>query len=152
MVGTIATRAPRSMTPGREPFTSLREEMERLLSNFWDGGEAGWFATTNPSVDISETEKAVEVRMDLPGMQPKDIDVKLNNGLLTITGERKEEKEEKGKKFHRVERRAGMFSRSFTLPCRVSETEVAAEYKDGVLTITLPKSEEEVAKKIEVKA
>ena len=89
--------------------------------------------------------------MDVPGMTAKDIDIHLNQNVLTVSGERVEEHEKKGRSFHRTERRMGCFSRSLTLPCPVIEDEVAAEYKDGVLTITLPKSKDSQARKIEVK-
>jgi HSP20 family protein len=90
--------------------------------------------------------------MDLPGIAAKDIDVQVSGNVLTVSGHREEEKEEKGRTFHRLERRYGDFSRSVILPCAVVEDEVAAEYHDGVLTIKLPKTEESKAHKIKVKA
>jgi HSP20 family protein len=136
----------------RDPFAALREEMNELRSRMWGDEDEGWFAgTMAPSLDLSETDTTVEVRMDLPGIKPKDIDIQLNGHVLTITGTRDEEREEKGRTFHRVERRSGHFSRSLTLPCPVAESEVAAEYHDGVLSITLPKTEESKAHKIKVK-
>jgi HSP20 family protein len=151
MAGTLTTRKPRSLFPWRRP-ASLRDEVEDLMCRFWDG-DVDWFGgEIAPSADISETDKTVEVRMDIPGMKPADIDIKLSNNILTVSGERKEEKEEKGRTFHRVERRVGKFSRSFTMPCAVAEDEVAAEYRDGTLNITLPKSEEAKAHKITVKS
>jgi HSP20 family protein len=89
--------------------------------------------------------------MDLPGMTAKDIDIQISGSVLTVSGQREEEREEKGKTFHRVERRYGSFSRSVTLPSAVEESEVAAECRDGVLTIKLPKTEESKAHKIKVK-
>lgn len=89
--------------------------------------------------------------MDIPGMESKDFDVKVQGNLVTVSGERKEEKEEKGKTFHRVERRTGKFSRSFTLPCSVNQDEVAADYTQGVLTLKLPKCETEKCRKVAVK-
>jgi HSP20 family protein len=137
---------------GRDPFTSLREEMNDLRSRLFGDGNEGWFTGTMvPALDMSESDNAVEVRMDVPGITAKDIDIQISGNLLTVTGERKEEKEEKGKTFHRVERSYGSFSRSVTLPCSVAESEVAAEYHDGVLTIKLPKAEESKAHKIKVK-
>ena len=136
----------------RDPVGAAREEMNELVSRMWGGEDEGWFAgAIAPSLDLSETDTTVEVRMDLPGVKPKDIDIQLNGNLLTITGQRDEQQEEKGRTFHRVERRAGHFSRSLTLPCHVAESEVAAEYRDGVLQITLPKTEESKAHKIKVK-
>jgi HSP20 family protein len=136
----------------RDPFAALREEMNQLRSRMWGDEEEGWFAgALAPSVDLSETETAVEVRMDLPGVKPKDIDIQISGNVLTVSGQREEEKEEKGRTFHRVERSSGSFSRSLTLPTTVNESEIAAEYRDGVLTITLPKSEEAKPHKIKVK-
>ena len=105
-----------------------------------------------PSLDMSETANTIEVRVDVPGMKAEEIDVQLTNGVLTVSGERKEEKEEKGKTFHRVERRDGSFSRSVTLPSAVAEDKVDAQYKDGVLCITLHKTEEAKSRKITVKS
>ena len=104
-------------------------------------------------MDVSETDKTVEVRLDLPGIKPEDVDIQLCAGTLTVRGERREEEEKKDKErnYHRVERRYGNFSRSVTLPCGVREDEAAAEYKDGVLTVTLPKSEESKTRRIKVK-
>jgi HSP20 family protein len=130
----------------------IREEMGDLLSRLWGNGEEAWFGgMLAPSVDLSETDNALEVRMDLPGIKASEVDIQLNNNVLTISGERKEEKEEKGRTFHRVERRSGSFARSLTLPTAVAEEKVAAEFHDGVLKITLPKTEESKAHKIKVK-
>jgi HSP20 family protein len=136
----------------RDPFTALRDEMNDLRSRLFGDEVEGWFggALAAP-VDVSETDTAVEVRMDLPGAKPDDIDIQVSGNLLTITGQRKEEKEEKGRTFHRLERTSGSFSRSITLPAAINENEVAAEYRDGVLTITLPKSEAARPHKIKVK-
>jgi HSP20 family protein len=126
----------------------MNELRTRLMG---DAGE-GWFTGAMvPALDMSETDTAIEVRVDLPGVSAKDIDIQVSGSVLTISGERQEEKEEKGKTFHRLERRYGNFSRTLTLPCPVVESEVAAEYRDGVLTITLPKTEESKAHKIKVK-
>jgi HSP20 family protein len=102
-------------------------------------------------LDLSETDTAVETKMDLPGVKPEEIEIQLNGNVLTVSGERKEEQEEKGKTYHRLERRVGNFSRSMTLPCPVEEDEVAASYKDGVLSITLPKTDEAKTRKIKIK-
>jgi HSP20 family protein len=135
-----------------QPLTALREEFDDLLSRFTGGIDDGWFGMRlSPLADVSETDACVEVSMDLPGVNPDEIDIRLAGNVLTVRGERKEEKEEKGREFHRVERRRGSFSRSITLPCAVVEDEVAAEYKDGVLTMSLPKCEEAKSRKIKVK-
>lgn len=150
----FGTLAPRRSGVGRtEPRTGLLEEVEDAMSRLWDMGGNGWtFGTSIPSLDISETDKAVEIKLDLPGVTAKEIDIRLNGNLLTVSGERKEEQEKKGKTCHRVERRYGNFSRSITLPCPVQEDEIAAEYRDGVLSITLPKTDEAKARKISVKS
>jgi HSP20 family protein len=131
----------------------LRQEIDDLIGRFWDGeGEKVWFAGTfAPSADLVEADNAYEIRMDIPGMEAKDIDVQVHGNAVTISGQRKEEKEEKGKTFHRVERRSGSFSRTLTLPCNVNESEVGADYTQGVLTLKLPKCEETKATKVSVK-
>ena len=135
------------------PFRSLREEMDDLISRFsrdWDGG--GMLSSFRPPTDISETAEALEVRIDAPGMKPDDISIEVTGNVLKISGERKEEKEEKSKTFHRVERRSGHFFESMTLPCTVKEDKVQAEFHDGVLTITLPKTEEAKTHKVKIKS
>ncbi len=152
MTGLLSKRVPGNLlAKGRDPISALRNEMENFFTSMWDG-EGAWYGGTAPLMDLSENEKTVEVRMDLPGVNPKEIEIKIDRGMLTVSAERSEEKEEKGRKIHRIERRSGMFSRALALPCAVSEDEVAAVYKDGVLTITLPKTEEARVKRIEVKA
>jgi len=136
----------------RQGFSALRHEMEDLLARMWGDHEGSWWTgDVNPLVDLAETDKAFEIRMDVPGGEAKDFDIQVSGNVATIRGERREEKEEKGKTFHRVERRCGAFSRSLTLPGHVNEDEVAAEYANGVLTITLPKREDATPKKVSVK-
>ena len=151
MSGPLATRSPRGLfSPLAHGF---REEMEELMSRFWGNEEdRGAFGRLTPSVDITESDGALEARVDLPGVKPDEIDIQLSGNLLTISGERKEEEEDKGKTYHRIERRTGSFSRCVSLPCTVQEDEVAAEYRDGVLCITLPKTDEAKSRKIKVKA
>jgi HSP20 family protein len=149
----LTTRRP-SRLPSlwRDPFTTLREEMNDLRTRLMGDEDEGWFSGAMvPALDLSETDTAIDFRMDLPGITAKDIDIQVNGNVLTVSGERKEEKEEKGKTFYRVERHSGNFSRSVRLPCAVTETAVAAEYKDGVLTIKLPKTEGSKTHKIKVK-
>ena len=154
MSTTVAKREPRSVRPWfrRGPLESIREEMEELFSRAL-GEEPGLWPSERimPSLDLAETDGAVEVRMDIPGMEAKDIDIQVNGNLLTISGERKEEKEAKGKTYHRIERRVGSFCRTVTLPAPVKEEAVDAQYKNGILTIKLPKTEEAKARKITVK-
>ncbi|MGB2964533.1 MAG: Hsp20/alpha crystallin family protein [Anaerolineales bacterium] len=104
-----------------------------------------------PRVDIAETDKAFEIKAEIPGVNKEDVKVAVHNGVLTVQGERKLEKEEEGKKFHRVERFYGSFTRSFTLPDNVDETKISASFKDGVLNLQIQKTKEAKPKSIEVK-
>jgi HSP20 family protein len=106
----------------------------------------------NPSVDIFETDNDVVVKAELPGMDPKSIEVRLENNVLTLKGERHFDKETKEENYHRVEREYGTFSRSFSLPMTVKEDKITAEYKDGLLKIVLPKKEELKPKTIKIEA
>lgn len=152
MAGTLTPRRNAVPATWGEPRRSMLEEAENLIGRLWEDGEDRWFmGRTVPSVDIAETDTSVEAKVDLPGVKPKEIDIQLNGNVLTVSGERKEEKEQNGKTFHRVERRSGSFSRSFSLPCPVEEDEVVAEFHDGVLTITMPKTEAAKTRKIPVK-
>jgi HSP20 family protein len=105
-----------------------------------------------PPLDMIETEKTISLKLDLPGVSPKEIDVQVSGNQLIVSGERKEEREEKGETFHRVERRTGRFSRSILLPCDVQDDKVDAKYQDGVLKITLPKTSEATTRHIEIKS
>ena len=130
MSTTVSERA-KSSTPAvrslRDPIASLREEMNDLIARIWSGDENGTnLRQLTPAVDVSETDNAYEIRMDSPGMQAQDFDIQVHGNVVTLSGQRKEEKEEKGKTFHRVERRSGHFSRTLTMPCEINEDEVAA--------------------------
>ena len=136
----------------RGPLESIREEMQDLISRTLGEDVDLWPADRiTPSLDLSETDGSLEVRMDIPGMEAKEIDIQVHANVLTVSGERKDEREEQGKTYHRIERRVGAFSRSVTLPCPVKEDAVDAQYKNGILTIKLPKTEEAKARKINVK-
>jgi len=153
----IPRRASRALTSwfGGDPFRSLQEEMEEMLNRFserWNGEGALAERVFVPSLDLSETEGEVQLTVDVPGMKPEEIDIEVTGQTVRIRGEHKEEKEEKGRTFHRIERRSGSVFRSVELPCAVKEDKVAAEYKDGVLKVTLPKSEEAKSHKVKVKA
>lgn len=134
---------------GRAPFWALRNEMDNLLSRF--SGDGGLTQAFDAVLDMSETDNEIEVRLDVPGIQPEEIEVEVTGNTLLITGERKEEKEEKGRTYHRIERSSGSFSRSMTLPCEVESDQVEAQCDNGVLTITLPKSNLSKPHKIIVK-
>jgi HSP20 family protein len=143
-------------TASERSAVDLRREMDNLFDRFF--GDMGWPArglsrTFAPAFDLSENEDEFVVKAELPGVDPKEVDINLTGNLLTIKGEKKEQSEEKGENFHRVERSYGSFSRSFQLPCEVQKDKVTAKYKDGVLDLRLPKAEEAKRKafKIEVK-
>ncbi|MEI8354911.1 MAG: Hsp20/alpha crystallin family protein [Deltaproteobacteria bacterium] len=137
------------------PFRELRamqEQMNRLLDLAWnsDSGEELREGVWQPLVDIYENEEVVVIKAELPGMDQKDIEVKMENNTLTLRGERKHNEEIKKENFHRVERFYGMFQRSFSLPTAVDQQNVKAVCDKGVLTITLPKKEETKPKQISV--
>jgi HSP20 family protein len=152
------------------PFETLRREVEQLFDDFGSDflrlptrrsffdfeplwrREAVWEAA--PAVDVTESEKAYEITAELPGMEEKNIEVKVANGNLTIKGEKQEEKEEKKKNYYLHERHFGSFERSFEMPGGLDADKIEASFKKGVLTITLPKTPEaqKPAKKIEAKA
>ena len=108
-------------------------------------------ADWTPSVDISETDGEYLIKAEIPDVKKEDVKVTVEDGVLTIQGERKHEKEEKGTKFHRIERSYGTFVRTFSLPDVIDEEKVKADFKDGVLNLHLPKSEKAKPKAIEVK-
>jgi len=105
----------------------------------------------SPRVDIVETDKAFVIKAEIPEVNKEDVKVTVDNGILTIRGERKQEKEEKGKKIHRVERHFGIFTRSFTLPDNIDENKIKASFKDGMLNLHIHKTEEVKPKAIEIK-
>ena len=106
----------------------------------------------NPAADIFENENEIVIKAELPGMDAKDIELGLENNVLTMNGERRFEKETKEENYHRVEREYGRFSRSFALPAAVKEDKIAAEFKNGLLRIVLPKKEEVKSKPIKIAA
>lgn len=135
----------------RGTMQTLRDELQDVFSNFLgdDNPLANWGAWV-PSLDLSETDGGLEVRMDVPGVKAEDVEVQMNGTMLCVTGKRSEEKEEKGKTFHRMERSYGEFTRSVNLPCEVKEDKVDAQIRDGVLTIRLQKCDEAKTRKIKV--
>ncbi len=141
-----------------DPFRELEEVSDRLNRMFarpstprTTGKETMVVADWTPSVDISETEGEYQIKAEIPDVKKEDVKVTLEDGVLTIQGERKYEKEEKGKKYHRIERSYGSFVRTFSLPDVIDEEKVKAEFKDGVLNLHLPKSEKAKPKAIDVK-
>ena len=143
------------LTPWR-PFrelTTLRDEMDKLWGRFFEEWPSvkslrGEWA---PSLDVSETKQSVVVKGEMPGIDPKDIDISYSDGVLTIKGEKRQEQEEKDENYHVVERRYGSFSRSIRLPHEIQSDKIKASYKNGVLKISLPKSEEAKKKEIKIK-
>lgn len=140
------------------PFFREMEEVSDRLGKFFgtwtrpfDVKESLKVADFLPAVDIQETEKEYLLKVEIPEVKKEDVSVTVQENVLTITGERKLEKEEKGKKFHRIERSYGNFVRTFALPVDADETKIAAEYKDGLLLLHLPKLAKPLAKTIEVK-
>ncbi len=128
----------------RESF-AFQRELGNLLDT-WAGYGAGW----HPRVDVTETEHDFTVHAELPGLRKEDIQVTLEDNLLTIAGERKREDEQKDEQFYRRERAYGTFKRSFGLGTEVDADKIAANYKDGILTLTLPKSEAAKPRQIDV--
>lgn len=136
----------------RDPFHVLQQEMDDLINRFSEDWGVDWLSRPfTPLADVSETADALQVRLDVPGIPAKDIDIEVSGNTLRVKGERKEEHEEQGKSWHRVERRQGSFERSVTLPCAVREDQVEATCNEGVLTIRLPKTEAARTHKIQVK-
>lgn len=122
-----------------------------IMDEFFSDAVATRRNSFAPSIDISETEKQYVIDVEVPGMNKKDINLNVENNTLTISGERKFEKEEDNKQYHRVETHYGSFSRSFTLPENADYDSINASYKNGILTITVDKSEKSLKKQIEIK-
>ena len=122
------------------------------MQRFFGEDEEPWeFPLFTPHVNLAETNENYEVTAELPGLKPEEVNVELREGSLWISGEKKEEKEEKGKTFHKIERRSGEFRRVIPLAAPVNDSEVKATFEHGVLKITVPKTEQAKPKKIEVK-
>jgi HSP20 family protein len=138
-----------------DPFRGMEDMFDRytkaLSSPRWGSQEVMTTGDWAPRVDIAETDKEFSIKAEIPEVKKEDVKVTVDNGVLTIRGERKQEKEEKDKKFHRVERFYGSFMRSFTLPDNVDESEIEASFKDGMLNLTIPKTKATKPKAIDVK-
>ncbi|HXQ41100.1 MAG TPA: Hsp20/alpha crystallin family protein [Candidatus Udaeobacter sp.] len=160
--------APMHMTAAWQPFEALQGQIDRVFENFSRGFPFGSrlldlaplrrraldFDLPSPAVDVSEKDGVYEISVELPGMNESNIEVKVADDVLTIKGEKKEEREEKDKNYYMSERRYGSFQRSFQLPAGVDQSKIDATFQKGVLTVTLPKSPEaqKKEKKIAVKA
>jgi HSP20 family protein len=125
-------------------LSSFRKEMDRLFDRFWDGDplELTMTGEWSPAMDFTESKEAFTVKMEVPGLEAKDIQVSIHNGMLSIKGEKKQEREQKDEHFYRMERSYGSFSRDLRLPAAVDELKVNATFKNGVLIIVLPKTDE----------
>lgn len=153
-----ALRPTGGRSPSDDPFTAMRREMDRLFDDvgrslgftrpFWGEGAAP------VRVDLHENDRVIEVHAELPGVDANDVELQLADNVLTIKGEKKQEKSEEGKGFHLNERSYGAFLRRIPLPAEVDEDKVEARFTNGVLTVTLPKLANEAARtrKIEIKS
>jgi len=142
------------------PFSEL-EQVQKRLAHLWPldpfasggKGESVTIAEWSPRVDVVEDDKEFLIKAELPEMKKEDVKVSVEDGVLSVSGERKLEKEDKSKKYHRIEREYGSFVRSFTLPAGTSGKKISAEFKDGVLKVHLPKDTKALpGKTIEIKA
>lgn len=154
MSKTLSTRKPTSAT--RSPLGRMipRTMLNELFDQFLTDGDNQLSESMNAAMDVAETEHAFEVKMDLPGVESKDVDIQIDNNTLTVRGHRSEETEEKDeeKQFHRIERYSGSFSRSVVLPNAINEDETMAEFRDGVLKVIIPKTEDAKPRKIKIKS
>ncbi len=128
----------------------LSKRFSDIMDEFFNDAVTARRDNFVPSIDISETEDQFLISAELPGMKKDDINISLENSRLSISGERSFKNEEKGKKFHRVETQYGSFERSFQLPDNVDQESIQATYEDGLLNISIDKSENEVKKQIEI--
>jgi len=140
-----------------DPFKDLnvlQDRMNRLFEDAagrgWRGHEATSTTTWSPVVDIFETANEIFVKAEIPGVDKKDVSLHLENNVLTLKGERRFEKETKEENYHRIERAYGAFSRAFAIPVTVDDDNIRAEYRDGILTIALPKKQQVRPKQIQI--
>lgn len=141
-------------SPARD-LLNIQDEMNRVMDRFFSPElfEGSDFSTSRwlPNMDVQEDKDRFTISMELPGLSKDDVSLTVREGMLTIEGERKQEDEKEGVNYHRVERRYGKFLRSFQLPVRVQEDKIEAVFKEGVLTVQIPKAEEVKPKQIAVK-
>lgn len=142
----------RALLPGTE-LKNLRNEMDRLFDRMWEGDlPERTLSEWTPPLDLSESKDFFLVKMEVPGIDPKEIKVSVQDQILTISGERKKEEEKKGDRFYRMERSYGVFARSIRLPVAVDESKVNAVFTNGVLSVTLPKTESSKGVVVPIKA
>lgn len=151
-------REDRALNRSEYPLNRLRNEMDSLFERFFRdpfltpfGEEFGTELAWGPQIDLAETDKEVTVTAELPGVDPKDVDIKVVDNMLTLSGEKRHEREEKKRNFHFIERQHGSFHRTIALPSSVNPDKVDATFKQGVLTVTLMKHQNAQAKRIEIK-
>lgn len=130
---------------------NIDDRIDRLFDTVFGGTTSSNIGIWSPAADIMEDDNRYTIKAELPGIKKEEVKITINNNILTLKGERKHEKETKGKYTHRTERFYGDFTRSFSLPNEVETEKISADYKDGVLEISLPKSERSKPKEIEVK-
>jgi HSP20 family protein len=140
--------------PELQPFGSLQREMNRLFEDFASGfpGFGSGSRDLMPTMDVAETDKQIEITVELPGLEEKDVQINLSDNTLTIRGEKKAEREQKDKDYHLVERSYGSFSRTLELPAGVNADDIKATISKGVLSVTVPKPAPAQVKKIQIKA
>ena len=135
-------------------IVSIQDEMNRMFDGFFGKKPQRWFEPEeglwSPTVDVSEDKDNIMLTAEVPGLKKEDIKLSVQDNVLTISGEKKQEKEEKDADYHRLERSFGSFCRSFTLPTPVQPDKIKASYKEGVLKVTLPKTEEVKPKEIPI--
>lgn len=158
----IPWRTKRVDTESRDPAAAstierFRHEMDRLFDNFLQEGKSGFdrllspITGWGPAVDVSESEQEITVRAELPGVDPKDLDIQVTADSLRISGEKKDEFEESRKGYYQVERKFGSFHRMVKLPTEIDPDKVDAEYRNGILTIRLSKTEGASARRVAIK-
>ena len=157
MFGSLIPRTERELFPLGGRFSEVLNRMEDRIEDSMErlvGGDSGWLRPVEgfiPRINLTETETELEVTAELPGLKPEDVTVELKGHDLWISGKTQQEKEEKGKTFHRVERRHGEFRRVLALPSTVDESKIDAKFEGGVLKVTMPKTETAKPRHIEVK-
>lgn len=134
--------------PFREMTQQTQSQINKLVDQVWGGRQESWL----PAIDVFDTKDAVVLKAELAGMDPDDIQIEVEDNVLTVKGERRFEEAVDEERYYRVERRFGSFQRSLALPQGVRGEDISASYEDGILTISVPKVEEEKPKRIEVKA
>ena len=137
--------------PVRDLLT-LQDRVSRMIEGSYRGGDEDWAlgGSWAPAVDVYEKDGNIVLKAELPGLDPKDVDVRVENNILTLRGERRFDDEVKRDNYHRVERAYGTFTRSFTLPNAVDTNNIKADFKDGVLHVVLPKKEEAKQRQIQI--